>query len=314
MPREFYTATSSEETKKQAGFRKVVEKVSGEIYPDDLEGTDYEDYPQLLAEFSFEKLHAILKYLYVKSGLDPKTEFSGLGKDRVGYKVGMDAMANHNQMRNLIMIDPQRIEKYAQMGFAYGLDSNTIRKLLLFRSLIHEVVHSACMNRVYGFETLKSGNKKRNRVTAETGLKTSVYDGSHKKTGIKLVQEYFNAFNEGVVDFVTDELFERYLQTENGIVKEERERFLDFQFVEANSYKKQKDVFLEIMQYLAKDSGQETPTVYEAFIRQLLEKGTLNQELLNWMEEVLGKDTYIALKNSDMEVVYKNLGITDTHE
>ena len=266
---------------------KYVERIHTETQKQEVD--EKEKDPRLetvLERINFDILEKIFKDYATKSGLTGKINF--LGRDRIRHFTdGDDIEASHLVIQNLIALSFDKMKTR---------DDQTIG-LIILHKLCHEEAHA--VSRLKEVLSLsEQGNEL--KVKAE-----SIASGYRQDTLLR-------AFNEGVVERLAQEVFNRYLQADPAFadnaqksfyferLKEHPESLTDYasavRFVEVLSKK------------IAQEVGVSEQLVWQALIRGLFEGEDFDSpELQSDFEDIFPESFLEKLKNQEVLGNYDEL-------
>ena len=211
MGRQFYKISGNPESKYDKKIRFQVEERFHERSIEKNPHPGFLDYEKAISEFDFSWVNGSIVSLYRKIGManEFKEDIKGTGNVLIDNQA--QEVANHVPGANIIRLNPLRVESKIQKAVSYGLSKEEAEKLTMVRVLIHEMVHAYSQVKIFGMETLRL-NKKGN-IEAQTGLERSTYGAKKKNEQISLHSAEYKELNEGVVDSVAEDIFERYTES-----------------------------------------------------------------------------------------------------
>lgn len=289
MTREFFRSNGDQESDYDKLIRTEAEKLSKDKFREKAQPEGAQLYQSSLEGFSFEWLHSEFRNIYQRAESDFSDKF---GEEiEIAWDNDSDCVGAYNQTLNIVILNPMRMEAKIENTPTYSLDKNTARGWLLARILIHESVHAYSKTRCFGFEKFRG---KEGKVKVQSGLETKTYGVTNFHA--ELVKEDSRDLNEGLVDFIAVDLFDRYVERLGFANSEEIKKFKDFFEQVCDPYILQKAFISESIFKAADDAGVGASFVYEAFIRQLISEGPLDKDLVKWMEKLFGKKLFQSAK------------------
>ena len=265
---------------------KHIERIHTETQKQEID--EKEKDPRLetvLERINFDVLEKIFQDYATKSGLTGKINF--LGRDRIRHFTdGNDIEASYLVIQNLIALSFENIKR----------DDQTIG-LMILHKLCHEEAHA--ISRLKEVLSLSEQGNELN-VKAE-----SITSGYRQDTLLR-------AFNEGVVERLAQEVFNRYLQADP-IFADDAQKSLYFErsreHPESLTDYTSAVRFVEVLsKRIAQEVGVSEQLVWQALIRGLLEGENFDDpQLQKDFEDMFPKDFLEKLKNQQVDGNYDEL-------
>ncbi|MFH1142230.1 MAG: hypothetical protein V1695_00795 [Candidatus Uhrbacteria bacterium] len=290
MVREFYSNQGGAEKTGQKEIRSEIERL---FRLDDSEREVPESAEKLendLQDFDFAWLLDWLKTMSKRIPDQKKFKDEVKGVNGIIWNEEEGFIGSYNLIKNVISLNPKRIENKVDWAVEDGLDEELSRKLILARALIHEYIHVYSMNRCYGLEVVSED--KTGTLVTETGLETSQHDVTSGQLTDKEVD--FEYANEGLVDLLSEGIFLNYLD-EIGVDIDAQDQFNQF-YETMDPYHQQREFMLDLIEKITEDSGIPFQVAFEGFIHQLQAGGKLDNEVQKWFVELVGVELFDRMK------------------
>lgn len=249
----------------------------------------------MLKDFPFDWLKETFKHLHRSSGIYAE-EFEDLidGEHGVQWSDNIPELGRYRQVHNMIDLNPKKIENKISRAKDYGLTADVARKLLLTRVLMHEATHVYSKNSCYGLEIIRKDRPGKLKLTS--GFESTSFVRVGKGGGFESEETDSKDLNEGMVDFLAEDIFDKYTEQEGSFSAADRKNFKEF-FESFNPYQLQRGVIFDTIYKIAEDADVPPVTAYKGLIQQLFAGGPLKGDLRRWMEKLYGEKVFKKMRD-----------------
>lgn len=296
MTREFYRSRGGQETDHDKIIRQGVEDLGTKRSSEQEPPTEALPFLRFVQDFPYQWINA--EFEEIQKRTDTKFEEVITGPTNIFWDNEVEELGSYNLSLNLITLNPAKIEQRVKEGVFFGIPEDIYRKFLVERIITHEAVHAYAKNVCYGTEIIRQDNPSpQTKYKTQTGIHSETYSYPAGEDQLKLDKQEFKLLNEGITDWIADDLFDLLLESRgdsnNEVVNECKNLFT----VQIAPYEEAKDLFCEFLYKISEDTGVDIYTAYTAFVRQYHAEGQLDKELQNWLSGLKGKRIFNKIKN-----------------